>query len=132
MLKAKCNCGKELTEEDFVACCDRCGKPISDEMLAEAVMFMVSPGDEDPDGEGPQFLAVLSTDINGDPDGNQYCKTCTSFLLDQSFLRQMREAQEVETEPDEPTDEVGEMGEDKEPEGEGDSDVSEVSGEESA
>jgi hypothetical protein len=103
MLRAKCKCGEELTEEQFVPCCDRCGKPITDEMLAGAVLFLVTPGDEDPDGEGPQFLTVVSTDINGEPDDNHYCKTCTSFLLDQSFISEMRAAHvsEAEEEPSE-------------------------------
>jgi hypothetical protein len=88
MFKAKCECGKEISEDELVPCCDRCGKAISDSLLDDQVLFMVHPGDEE---EGPQFLGVVSCDINGDPDGNHYCKTCTSFLIDQSFIRQMQE-----------------------------------------
>ena len=102
MLKGQCSkCKNKLTEDDLVLCCDRCGKPIEEEMMGEAVAFMVDPGDDNPEGEGPQYLMVMSSDIEGETDGNHYCKTCTTYLLDQSFIRDMREANNEEPEPSE-------------------------------
>lgn len=108
MLKTQCECGEVITEEQLKPHCDRCDKLIEENMLGDAVQVLVAPGDDDPEGEGPQFLMVMSGDINGEPDGHHYCMTCTTRLLDQSFYREMSEAAQeagVLPEPDGEEDE---------------------------
>ncbi len=69
--------------------CDRCSTELKEEVLGDAVMHQIDPGDEE---NGPQFLMIMSADFEGEPDRQHYCKTCTTLMLDQAFVRDMSEA----------------------------------------